>query len=236
MEINWTALLVTAWGVVIIGVVGLIVADRRQRIDANSRRHTKSPTLTEGAAELGASLGEAGGGIASLLVDFLERLRPIAREVRSMANRLRSAIADSRRPVHLATPDEMKGYLGRASKTAVRMSVILLGIGAVVWVRLNGMDGWILWLPLIWIAFVLLPLLILSFVHTVVVQHLPWRGPIASALAGAPLGLVPYPVLGRPLSPLYFMVGGAVYGALMGWVEYAAARRARLDSSSQENR
>jgi len=32
------------------------------------------------------------------------------------------------------------------------------------------------------------------------------------------------------------MVGGAVYGALMGWVEYAAARRARLASSRQENR
>jgi len=32
------------------------------------------------------------------------------------------------------------------------------------------------------------------------------------------------------------MVGGAVSGAPMGWVEYAAARRARLDSSSQENR
>jgi len=71
-------------------------------------------------------------------------------------------------------------------------------------------------------------------------MEIDWTALLVTAwgvvIMGAPLGLVPYPVLGRPLSPLYFMVGGAVYGALMGWVEYAAARRARLASSRQENR
>jgi hypothetical protein len=129
MEINWTALHVTAWSVVIIGVAGLIVADRRQRIEPNSRKHSKIPTLTEGAAELGASIDEAVGGFDSLLANFVERLSIVAREIGRVANRLRSAIADSRRPVHLNTPDEMKAPLLRASRTALWMSLILLGIG-----------------------------------------------------------------------------------------------------------
>jgi hypothetical protein len=236
MEINWTALLVTAWSVVIIGVVGLVVADRRQRIDPNSRRRTKSPTLSAGAAELGASLDEAMGGIDSLLADLLERLSFVSRGISAAANRLRAAIADSRRPVHLNTPDEMRVPLLRASRTALWMSFILLAVGAVVWVKVNGYDGWILWLPLIWIAFVLLPLVILSFIHTIVVRHLPWRGPIASALAGAPLALLPYVLRGRPGKPLYYLIGGAVYGALIGLVEYRAERRARLDASREASR
>jgi hypothetical protein len=236
MEINWTALHVTAWSVVIIGVAGLIVADRRQRIEPNSRKHSKIPTLTEGAAELGASIDEAVGGFDSLLANFVERLSIVAREIGRVANRLRSAIADSRRPVHLNTPDEMKAPLLRASRTALWMSLILLGIGAVVWVKVNGYDGWIQWLPLIWIAFVVLPLIILSFIHTIVVRHLPWRGPIASALAGAPLALLPYVLRGRPGRPLYYLIGGAVYGVVIGLVEHMAERRPRSEASRDDTR
>jgi hypothetical protein len=103
-------------------------------------------------------------------------------------------------------------------------------------VKVNGYDGWIQWLPLIWIAFVVLPLIILSFIHTIVVRHLPWRGPIASALAGAPLALLPYVLRGRPGRPLYYLIGGAVYGVVIGLVEHMAERRPRSEASRDDTR